>query len=60
MLSNNSPGRVNVDADNGDYNDFEGEVSIEDGFPTFGNAQAWVSLDGISFRCAPSGSGGCP
>ena len=24
------------------------------------NAKQWLSLDGISFRCAPSGQNGCP
>jgi hypothetical protein len=27
---------------------------------TEANAKEWVSLDGITFRCAPSGSDGCP
>jgi len=27
---------------------------------TVANAQQWVSLDGISFRCAPAGQNGCP
>ena len=25
-----------------------------------GNPAGWISLDGLSFRCAPSGSNGCP
>ncbi len=36
-----------------------GAVSIESP-TTFANAKVWISLDGISFRCAPSGSDGCP
>jgi hypothetical protein len=51
-ISNNAPGRINVEND--------GIVAIELGFPTFANAKQWVSLDGISFRCAPSGQNGCP
>ena len=27
---------------------------------TGGNPEVWVALDGISFRCEPSGSDGCP
>jgi hypothetical protein len=52
IVSNNTPGRVNTLAD--------GRVMIEPGYPTNGNAMNWVSLDGISFRCAPAGQDGCP
>jgi hypothetical protein len=52
-LSNNSPGRVDVEANSG-------IVGIEPGFPAFANAKVSVSLDGISFRCGPSGQDGCP
>jgi hypothetical protein len=51
-ISNNAPGRINVGND--------GSVAIEVGFPTYANAKQWVSLDGLSFRCAPSGQNGCP
>jgi hypothetical protein len=51
-LTNNALGRINVDAS-------PGGVSI-DPPTTFANAKEWVSLDGISFRCAPSGQNGCP
>jgi hypothetical protein len=51
-ISNNAPGRVSVLQD--------GDVRIEPNFPTFADAKAWVSLDGLSFRCAPSGQNGCP
>jgi hypothetical protein len=51
-VSNNSPGRINVNAD--------GRVAIETGYPSFANAKQWVSLDNISVRCAPSGANGCP
>ena len=36
-----------------------GAVSVE-APTTEANAKEWISLDGISFRCAPSGFGGCP
>jgi hypothetical protein len=52
-VSNDKPGRVNVRGT-------DGEVSIEPSFPTFTDAKVWVSLDGLSFRCAPSGQNGCP
>jgi hypothetical protein len=51
-ISNNLPGRINVLP--------TGEVEIEEDFPLWANALTWVSLDGISFRCAPSGQDGCP
>jgi hypothetical protein len=49
-LTNGALGRVNIDEN--------GSVRIESP-TTFANASAWVSLDGISFRCV-SGSDGCP
>jgi hypothetical protein len=52
IISNNKPGRVNVDPG--------GQVGLESNFPSFSDAEAWVSLDGITFRCAPSGQNGCP
>jgi hypothetical protein len=51
-VSNNKPGRISVDP--------SGFVHMEPGFPTFADAEVWVSLDGLSFRCAPSGQDGCP
>jgi hypothetical protein len=51
-VSNNSPGRINVNPD--------GRVAIETGYPSFANAKQWVSLDNISFRCAPPGANDCP
>ncbi len=51
-MSNNKAGRVNVNP--------TGTVEIQDLFPAFADAEVFVSLDGITFRCAPSGSGGCP
>lgn len=52
VSSNNKPGRVDVRAN--------GSIVIEVGYPTFDDAKAWLSLDGISFRCTPSGQNGCP
>jgi hypothetical protein len=51
-VSANKPGRLDVMPN--------GRVQIEVGFPAWGDALQWVSLDGISFRCAPSGENGCP
>jgi hypothetical protein len=51
-VSENSPGRINVRSG--------GTVEIENNFPTFGHALYWVSIDGLTFRCAPSGQNGCP
>jgi len=51
-VSANKPGRIDVMPN--------GKVQIESGFPAWGDALNWVSLDGISFRCAPSGTNGCP
>jgi hypothetical protein len=51
-ISNNLPARISVMTD--------GQVNIEPNFPTWANAKQWVSLDGLSFRCAPSGQDGCP
>ena len=45
VVSNDLPGVVYIDP----------AVRIQAGSPT-----NWVSLDGISFRCAPSGVDGCP
>ena len=30
------------------------------GYPSFADLKNWLSLDGVSFRCAPSGQNGCP
>lgn len=51
-VSGNSPGRVNVRSG--------GNVEIEPSFPTIAHARNWVTLDGLTFRCAPSGANGCP
>jgi hypothetical protein len=51
-VSANKPGRLDVLPN--------GKVQIEVGFPAWGDALQWVSLDGITFRCAPSGENGCP
>src|SRR5262245_4614153 len=56
--SNNAAARINVKHQG--FNNGMGSVEIEPGFPTVANAKQWVSLDGISFRCGPSGQDGCP
>ena len=52
IISANKPGRVDVLPDS--------SIQIEPGYPNFVDAKQWVSLDGISWRCAPSGENGCP
>ena len=37
-----------------------GAVQIVQNYPPVANAREWVSLEGISYRCGPSGPGGCP
>jgi hypothetical protein len=60
-ISNNAPARVDVLPDsNAPFVDVDGAVAIEPGFPSDASAKAWVSLDGLSFRCGPSGVNGCP
>ena len=53
VVSNNTLGQITV---------FENEDGIwtAPDFPTFANAKQWVQLDGISWRCGPSGVDGCP
>ena len=58
-ISNNAPARVNV-LRQSFGTDGPGAVMIEPGFPTVADAKQWVSLDGLSFRCGPSGEDGCP
>ena len=53
-ITNGALGRINIDGPAA-----PGKVWI-DAPTTTANAQQWVALDGISFRCAPSGSDGCP
>ena len=48
-ITNGVFGRINIDSD--------GLVKYD---TSVANAKEWISLDGISFRCAPSGQGGCP
>ena len=53
VSSNNKPARVDVFAN--------GSIKIETpSYPTFADAEQWVQLDGISFRCGPAGQNGCP
>ena len=58
-LTNSELGRVNVAGPVVNANQGAGAVSI-DPPTTEVNAKQWLMLDGISFRCAPSGSDGCP
>ena len=51
-VSANKPGRLDVLPN--------GRVQIQSGFPAWGDALQWVSLDGVTFRCGPSGENGCP
>ena len=61
-ISNDKPGRVNIDPSHAlAASAFtKSTVEIEPNFPAFTDAKVWVSLDGITFRCAPSGQNGCP
>ena len=52
VSSANAPGRVDVFAN--------GTIAAFPGYPTYANMEVSVSLDGISWRCGPSGSNGCP
>lgn len=52
VYTNGSLGRLDIDV-GGIVRPNTGAFSVTD-------AQAWVSLSGISFRCAPSGQDGCP
>jgi hypothetical protein len=58
-ITNGALGRVNVAGPVFNPNHGAGAVHVETP-TTEANASAWLSLDGISFRCAPSGSNGCP
>jgi len=52
ITSNNKPGRIDVFAN--------GTISAFVGYPTYADMEVWVALDGISWRCGPSGVNGCP
>jgi hypothetical protein len=58
-LSNNALARVNVDSNTSPFGEGPGAVAV-DAPTTTANGKEWLSLDGISFRCAPSGVNGCP
>ena len=51
-LTNNKATRINVNPANG-------AVSVDGSMASVLDITNWVSLDGISFRCAPSGENGC-
>jgi hypothetical protein len=59
-LSNNAPARINVDGPSWNPDLGAGAVSTDEPPTTVTNARQWISLDGMTFRCAPSGSNGCP
>ena len=52
VTSNNLPGRIDVFAN--------GTIAALPGYPTYGSMEQFVALDGISWRCGPSGANGCP
>ena len=52
VTSANKPGRLDVTGD--------GDLVLGPNYPTFDDAKEWLSLDGISFSCWPSGQNGCP
>jgi hypothetical protein len=56
-ITNGALGRVNVDGPEVFAVLGPGAVSVQ---ASEVNAKEWLSLDGISFRCAPSGADGCP
>jgi hypothetical protein len=36
-------------------------IAVAGDFDNFdGNTGGWISLDGLTFRCGPSGQDGCP
>jgi hypothetical protein len=52
ISANNKPGLIKAYPD--------GHIELVSNYPTWTDAKVWFSLDGISFRCTPSGAGGCP
>jgi hypothetical protein len=58
-ISGGALARVNVDSSTSPFMEGPGAVAV-DPPTTLANAKDWVSLDGITFRCAPSGISGCP
>jgi hypothetical protein len=52
VTSNNKPGRVDIFAN--------GVVLAENNYPTIADSKVNLSLDGITYRCGPSGASGCP
>ena len=58
--ANKKPGQVRVAPHLNSGIGPNGSISIEPGYPTYADAKVGVSLDGISFRCFPSGQNGCP
>ena len=59
-ITNAALGRVDVQGPpQGPFHPRQGTVMVMSP-TTVDNAKEWLSLDGITFRCAPSGSNGCP
>ena len=52
ISANNAPGQIDVLAN--------GSMLMTIGYPTFNNAEVYLTIDGISWRCGPSGANGCP
>ena len=52
VSSNDKPGRVDVTPG--------GSIAATPGYPAFADMKGYISLEGISFRCGPSGQNGCP
>jgi hypothetical protein len=52
ISANNKPGLIKAYPD--------GHIELVSNYPTWTDAKVWFSLDGISFRCTPSGADGCP
>lgn len=53
ISSNEKPARLDVTVSG------EPRIGVPSN-PSWADAKAWVSLDGVSYRCAPSGQNGCP
>ncbi len=59
-IANNALARINIDGNANPFGEPDGVVAVDTGVVSESAARAFVSLDGITFRCAPSGVAGCP
>lgn len=59
VLAGGSLGRVNIDGP-AFANQPAGSVSIDGPTTYTETTNGYLSLDGITFRCAPAGQDGCP